>query len=72
MTGDEAEVRAVIGRWAPAVHAGDVQGVLALLGGGTPADLDRGPDNRLRLTAGLRKQDGRSVVVHEHHSFASR
>lgn len=27
------------------------------------------PDNRLRLTVGLRKQEGRWVVTHEHHSF---
>ena len=29
------------------------------------------PDNRLRLTIGLQKRDGRWVVTHEHHSFCS-
>jgi ketosteroid isomerase-like protein len=28
--------------------------------------------NRLRLTLGLRKQDGRWLVTHEHHSFPHR
>ena len=32
-------------------------------------ELAADPDNRLRLTVGLRKQDGRWVVAHEHHSF---
>ncbi len=27
------------------------------------------PENRLRLTIGLRKEEGRWVVAHEHHSF---
>jgi ketosteroid isomerase-like protein len=27
------------------------------------------PDNRLRMTIGLRKRDGHWVVTHEHHSF---
>jgi ketosteroid isomerase-like protein len=42
----------------------------ALLRCGTPAELARDPDQRLRLTVGLRKVDGRWVVTHEHHSFA--
>lgn len=42
----------------------------ALLRCGTPADLDRDPDYRLRLTVGLRKIDGWWTVTHEHHSFA--
>jgi uncharacterized protein (TIGR02246 family) len=42
----------------------------ALLRCGTDADLAAQPDQRLRLTLGLRKQDGRWVVAHEHHSFA--
>lgn len=41
----------------------------ALLRCGKPEELDRNPDNRLRLTVGLRKRDGRWVVTHEHHSF---
>ena len=36
---------------------------------GTPDDLARRPDRRLRITLGLRKQAGRWLVAHEHHSF---
>ena len=32
-------------------------------------ELAANPENRLRLTLGLRKQHGRWVVAHEHHSF---
>jgi ketosteroid isomerase-like protein len=39
---------------------------------GTAEDLSRDPDNRLRLTIGLRKEDGRWLVAHEHHSFPAR
>jgi ketosteroid isomerase-like protein len=35
-----------------------------------PASLAADPERRLRLTLGLRKQDRRWVVAHEHHSFA--
>ena len=128
MTEDEAQIRALIERWAGAVHAGDLDAVLvdhaedivmfdvpppstgvrgidayretwpgfftwqrqgalfeitalevtagqdvafarALLRCATPEQLERDPDLRLRLTLGLRKQDGRWVVAHEHHSF---
>ncbi|HLM05297.1 MAG TPA: SgcJ/EcaC family oxidoreductase [Blastococcus sp.] len=127
-TTDEAEIRGLIERWAAAVHAGDLDGVLtahaedivmfdvpppyegvrglaayretwpaffawqrqgavfeietldvtagsdvavahALLRCGTAAEFDRNPDNRLRLTLGLRKQAGAWLVFHEHHSF---
>jgi uncharacterized protein (TIGR02246 family) len=52
------------------VHAGDdVAFAYALLRCGTEEELAQQPDNRLRLTVGLRKQDGRWVVQHEHHSF---
>ena len=125
---DATQVRALIGRWATAVHSGDLDGVLAdhaadivmfdvpppedgvrgieayratwppffqwqrqgasfeivsldvtagddvafahaLLRCGTPDELKRDPTRRLRLTIGLRKQGGRWVVTHEHHSF---
>ena len=125
---DETEIRALIERWAKAVHAGDMGGVLAdhadeivmfdvpppedgvrgisayratwppffefqrqgasfeivsldvtagedvafahaLLRCGTEDELSKDPDNRLRLTVGLRKKAGRWVVTHEHHSF---
>jgi uncharacterized protein (TIGR02246 family) len=42
----------------------------ALLRCGTPQDLAANPGKRLRLTLGLRKEHGRWVVAHEHHSFA--
>ena len=41
----------------------------ALLRCGTPDELAAIPDHRLRLTLGLRKDDGRWIVTHEHHSF---
>jgi uncharacterized protein (TIGR02246 family) len=47
----------------------DVAYVWALLNCGTPEMLAERPDQRLRLTLGLRKQDGGWVVAHEHHSF---
>ena len=127
---DETEIRRLIEQWADAVHAGDVERVLAdhatdivmfdvprphdgvrgidayraswppffefqregalfelvelevtagenvafahaLLRCGTPAELDKSPDTRLRLTIGLRKDDHRWIVAHEHHSFAA-
>jgi uncharacterized protein (TIGR02246 family) len=47
----------------------DVAYAYALLRCGTPAEHAAKPDNRLRLTLGLRKDQGRWVVAHEHHSF---
>jgi uncharacterized protein (TIGR02246 family) len=128
VTDDERHIRALIERWANAVHNSDLAGVLAdhsddivmfdvpppnegvrgieayrdtwppffrwqkqgasfeivsldvtagedvafahaLLRCGTPEELERDPENRLRLTVGLRKDRGRWVVAHEHHSF---
>jgi uncharacterized protein (TIGR02246 family) len=125
---DETQIRALIERWARAVHEGDLDVVLAdhaddivmfdvpppndgvrgidryretwppfftwqrqgasfeivsldvtagddvafahaLLRCGTQKELQEDPDNRLRLTVGLRKENGRWVVAHEHHSF---
>jgi uncharacterized protein (TIGR02246 family) len=125
---NEQEIQDLIHRWAAAVHAGDLQTVLAdhaedivmfdvpppnegvrgldayrdtwppffewqrsgasfeivsldvtageavafawaLLRCGTDDELREDPDNRLRLTIGLRKEGGRWVVAHEHHSF---
>jgi uncharacterized protein (TIGR02246 family) len=125
---DEEQIRTLIERWAYAVHAGDLDGVLAdhaadivmfdvpppydgvrgiddyrdtwpgffewqrrgatfdivslditagedvafahaLLRCGTQEEHAANPANRLRLTIGLRKEDGRWVVAHEHHSF---
>jgi uncharacterized protein (TIGR02246 family) len=50
----------------------DVAFAWALLRCGTPDELAQDPSNRLRLTIGLRRQDGRWVVTHEHHSFPDR
>jgi uncharacterized protein (TIGR02246 family) len=51
------------------VAGDDLAFAYALLRCGTPQELAEEPENRLRLTVGLRKHDGRWVVVHEHHSF---
>ena len=54
------------------VTAGDtVAYAEALLRCGMPQELEDEPDRRLRLTVGLRRQDGRWVVAHEHHSFTT-
>ena len=120
---DEKQIRELVERWAAAVHAGDMNGVLAAhaddivmfdvpppSGGvrgigayrdvwpaffkwqaaGASFDIEElevtaGEDvayvyallrcgvdddaDRLRLTLGLRREDGRWVVAHEHHSF---
>ncbi|MEU9012410.1 SgcJ/EcaC family oxidoreductase [Streptomyces sp. NPDC048479] len=130
MDDDDTQIRVLIERWAEAVHAGDLDGVLvdhaddivmfdvppqkdgvrgidlyretwppffewqrqgasfeivsiditagddvafahALLRCGTQKELREDPENRLRLTVGLRKERGRWVVAHEHHSFPS-
>jgi ketosteroid isomerase-like protein len=44
----------------------------ALLRCGTAEELAREPDRRLRLTLGFRREAGRWVVAHEHHSFTDR
>jgi uncharacterized protein (TIGR02246 family) len=128
MTDDE-QIRALIERWATAVHEGDLRTVLAdhdedivmfdvpppyagvrgieayretwppffawqasgavfeieslevvagtevafayaLLRCGTSADFERRPEQRLRLTLGLRRTDDHWTVAHEHHSFS--
>jgi uncharacterized protein (TIGR02246 family) len=47
----------------------DVAYAHALLRCGTPEELAEHPTLRLRLTFGLRKERGRWMVAHEHHSF---
>jgi uncharacterized protein (TIGR02246 family) len=42
----------------------------ALLRCGMPQELAENPEQRLRLTLGLRRERDRWVVAHEHHSFA--
>jgi uncharacterized protein (TIGR02246 family) len=52
------------------VTAGDdVAYAHALLRCGMPEELAERPERRLRLTLGLRREDGRWVVAHEHHSY---
>jgi uncharacterized protein (TIGR02246 family) len=48
----------------------DVAYAFALLRCDTPHGLAENPAGRLRLTLGLRKEGGRWIVAHEHHSFA--
>ena len=48
----------------------DVAFAFALLRCGTPEQFERKPEQRLRLTIGLRKAAGRWTITHEHHSFA--
>ena len=48
----------------------DVAYAWALLRCSTAEHLAEHPDHRLRLTVGLRREDSRWVVAHEHHSFA--
>jgi uncharacterized protein (TIGR02246 family) len=50
----------------------DVAYAHALLRCASVQELHDDPDNRLRLTVGLRKEHGRWVVAHEHHSFPNR
>jgi ketosteroid isomerase-like protein len=50
----ESAIRELIERWAAAVRE---------------EELAKNPDVRLRLTVGLRREGGRWVVSHEHHSF---
>ncbi|MEU3716682.1 YybH family protein [Streptomyces californicus] len=47
----------------------DVAFAHALVRCGTEDELTARPGFRLRLTLGLRKEAGRWVVAHEHHSF---
>jgi uncharacterized protein (TIGR02246 family) len=47
----------------------DVAYAWALLRCGTAQDHAAHPERRLRLSVGLRKERGRWVVAHEHHSF---
>jgi uncharacterized protein (TIGR02246 family) len=55
------------------VTAGDdVAFATALLRCGTEEGLRKDPNTRLRLTVGLRKEGGRWIVSHEHHSFPAR
>ncbi|HEY1675716.1 MAG TPA: nuclear transport factor 2 family protein [Streptosporangiaceae bacterium] len=48
----------------------DVAFAFALLRCGTAEQFEHHPEQRLRLTIGLRKAGSRWTVTHEHHSFA--
>ena len=48
----------------------DVAFAFGLLRCGTAAEFEANPDQRLRLTVGLRRAEGNWVMTHEHHSFA--
>jgi ketosteroid isomerase-like protein len=48
----------------------EVAFAFGLLRCGTEEEFAENPEQRLRLTIGLRKGDGRWVVTHEHHSFS--
>jgi uncharacterized protein (TIGR02246 family) len=50
----------------------DVAFATALLRCGTEEGLRKYPDDRLRLTIGLRNAGGRWLIAHEHHSFPAR
>jgi uncharacterized protein (TIGR02246 family) len=41
----------------------------ALLRCGTREELEKDPTIRLRLTVGLRREQGRWAIAHEHHSY---
>lgn len=47
----------------------DVAFAYALLRCADQASHAANPENRLRLTFGLHRRDGRWVITHEHHSF---
>jgi ketosteroid isomerase-like protein len=47
----------------------DVAFAHALLRCGTQEELKQRPERRLRLPMGLRKEKGRWLIAHEHHSF---
>ncbi|TJZ80146.1 SgcJ/EcaC family oxidoreductase [Rhodococcus oryzae] len=47
----------------------DVAFAHALLRCGLPQELAERPENRLRVTMGLRRENGGWVIAHEHHSF---
>lgn len=47
----------------------DVAFAHALLRCGMPQELAERPENRLRVTMGLRRENGNWVIAHEHHSF---
>lgn len=51
------------------VAGDDIAFAYGLLRCGGEQEVAENPDNRLRLSMGLRKIDGRWQILHEHHSF---
>ncbi|KRD19684.1 glyoxalase [Mycobacterium sp. Root265] len=51
------------------VAGDDVAFAYGLLRCGGEKEFAENPDNRLRLSMGLRRVDGRWQILHEHHSF---
>lgn len=51
------------------VAGADTAFAYGLLRCGGEKEFAENPDNRLRLTMGLRKVDGQWTIIHEHHSF---
>jgi uncharacterized protein (TIGR02246 family) len=49
----------------------DLAFAYGLLRCGQPEDFAKEPGTRLRLTVGLRKDDDRWIVTHEHHSYTA-
>lgn len=47
----------------------DVAFAWGLLRCGKPEEFEANPENKLRLTMGLVKREGRWIIAHEHHSF---
>jgi uncharacterized protein (TIGR02246 family) len=57
--------------WLDVTAGEDVAYATALLLCGRTDELTADPEPRLRLTVGLRKDAGRWIIAHEHHSFPS-
>ena len=57
--------------WLDVTAGEDVAYATALLLCGKTGGLATDPEPRLRLTVGLRKEAGRWIIAHEHHSFPS-
>lgn len=57
--------------WLEVTAGEEVAYATALLRCGRTAELAANPEPRLRLTVGLRREAGRWIIAHEHHSFPS-
>jgi uncharacterized protein (TIGR02246 family) len=57
--------------WLDITAGEDVAYATAVLRCGRTDELALDPEPRLRLTVGLRREDGRWLIAHEHHSYPS-